>query len=151
MSDELDRALADLPGFNYPSGIKPRRTTAATKARIDPMADDWDAHPTIKKLKGVDTEFFTIGNLAAALGNKPVTVRSWERKGWLPLSRFRTPAPSTHPIEGKKPMGKRLYTRAQIEAVVKAARDAGVLDPSVPRPNWPKFTKQVVDAWKSNT
>ena len=70
MSDELDRALADLPGFNFPSGVKPRRTSAATKVRVEPVADDWDANPTIKKLKGVDTEFFTIGNLAAALGQQ---------------------------------------------------------------------------------
>lgn len=143
--DELFPELSDKA--RYPGGVAPRRgIPEATKpTAFDP---DWDASPKMMKLKGVDTEFFPIIALARSLGRKPVTVRSWEAKGWLPLSMYRTPAPKKTYIEGKKPMGHRLYTRVQIEAVVAAATEAGVLDPSVKRPDWKLFTKRVVDSWK---
>lgn len=150
MTDPLKGFMENLPDKSrFPGGKPPRRPTNMVE-KDQPADDTWDAKPTIKKLKGVETEFFPVGALAKALGIKPVTVRSWEAKGWLPLSRYRTPAPKNHPVEGKTPMGRRLYTRHQIEVVVTAAARAGVTDPDVRRPNWPQFTKIVVDGWKNN-
>lgn len=142
--DDLFPELSDRE--KYPSGVAPRRGTPEP-AKIE--APEWDTSPKTMKLKGEDTEFFTIAALATALGRKPVTIRSWEMKGWLPLSTYRTSPPKNSPIDGKKPMGQRLYTRAQIEAVIKAAHEAGVTDPEVRRPAWKSFSKSVVDSWKA--
>ena len=149
--NDLDKFFENIPDKSRFPGGRPPRRSADTVEKNKAVDDTWDSKPTIKKLKGVDTEFFTVGALAAAVGLRPVTIRSWEAKGWLPLSRFRTQAPKSHPVEGKKPMGRRLYTRHQIETVVKAATQAGVLDPTVRRSNWPQFTKIVVDGWKSTS
>lgn len=149
MTSDVDKALEGLPAFNYPGGVKPRRLSRSAPEESAAVVSDWDRNPTIKKLKGVDTEFFTVGALAEALGLQTVTIRSWERKGWIPKSMYRTPAPPKHPVDGKKPMGRRLYTRSQIEIVIKAAKSSGVSDPEVKRPDWKKFTKIVVDGWKA--
>jgi hypothetical protein len=37
----MNWTLADLPGYNFPSGVKPRRTQH--QARVEPVYDDWDA------------------------------------------------------------------------------------------------------------
>jgi hypothetical protein len=146
----VDKFFENTPTkTRFPGGKPPRRPTDTVEK--DKAVAGWDTKPTVKMLKGVKTEFFTVGALADALGLKPVTIRSWEAKGWLPLSRYRTQAPKNHPVSGKTPMGRRLYTRHQIEVVVDAAARAGVTDPEVRRPNWPQFTKIVVDGWKKTS
>lgn len=148
--NDLDKFFENIPNkTRFPGGRPPKRPTDMVEK--DKGEAGWDAKPTMKMLKGVETEFFTVGALADALGLKPVTIRSWEAKGRLPLSRYRTPAPKNHPVEGKTPKGRRLYTRHQIEVVVDAATRAGVTDPDVRRPNWPQFTKIVVDGWKQTS
>jgi len=149
--DDFDKALADMPGYQFPGGIKPRRKSRTQEPKVEPADDSWDSTPRIMKRKGVDTEFFRVGALAQSLGLTSAAIRKWESQGRMPLSRYRSPAPKTHGVEGKKPMGHRLYTRDQIEIVILAATEAGVLDPDVTRPNWSKFTKIVVDGWKSKS
>jgi len=71
-------------------------------------------------LDGVMTECFTIGQLAAALNRKSVTIRKWEADGVLPEAMYRTWA--------KTPNGRyRLYTRAQVEGLVLIAYEEGIL------------------------
>lgn len=86
-------------------------------------ADQWDAKPFIFLANGVEQEFFSIGQLGKALGNRSaVTVRKWERDGILP----RTP----YAKRGKDSRGdRRMYTRAMIEGLVKIAKEEGVLLP----------------------
>lgn len=81
----------------------------------------WDDNPKVYKVKGVDTEFFTIGQLGMALGGrKPVTIRKWETQGIIPKPTFRKPS--------EDPRGqRRLYSRAQVEGLVKIAEEEGVL------------------------
>lgn len=132
----------------FPGGRAPRRVMPETAKPT--IAPDWDANPTIKIHKGEEREFFTVGDLANALGKKPVTIRSWEDKGYLPRSRYRGPTPKGEGIPGKTVKGRRLYTRQQIEIVITAALEAGVAGPNaLYRPDWRKFTKTVVDGWKS--
>jgi len=84
----------------------------------------WDRNPRIQAYRGANVEFFTIGALAEALGKKPVTIRSWITKGWLPPARFRTPS-----IPGTRGnAGRRLWTRGQIETIVSVATKCGVLE-----------------------
>jgi hypothetical protein len=76
--------------------------------------------PRVLTIKGVPTEFFTIGALAAALERRPVTLRAWESEGVLPHAQFRTPPPQGEQVPGKAVKGQRLYTRRQAELVIAA-------------------------------
>lgn len=85
--------------------------------------DDWDAKPLTFMLGGKETEFFSIGQLGRALGNRsPNTLRAWEREGILPKSPYVKPS--------QDPRGRRrMYTRQMVEGLVDIARDEGVLWP----------------------
>jgi hypothetical protein len=95
----------------------------------------WDAHPTIKLVGGKEYEFFKIGALAQALGKRPVTIRKWIDKEWLPDTKYRLPTkPGTLGAQ-------RLYTRAQIEGLVKIAKEEKLLGewtPDVAGSNFPQ-------------
>lgn len=132
---------------SYP-GIRPlRQLTVDPKLTTTAVNVDWDEKPLCYLVQGVETEFFFIGHLAAALGRTPVTVRSWEQKGWLPLSKYRTPAPATG-IPDKAVAGRRLYTRAMVEIVIAAATQCRVLHDNARNADWPSFTSAVLAGWK---
>jgi hypothetical protein len=119
----------------------------------DPTTRHWDRHPVMMKVKGVEREFFEIGALAAALGRKTVTIRKWEAERLIPRPRYRKKPPQVQdarkmPLPGKTLQGRRLYTRAQIEAVIAAARAARVYDPrDVANADWAEFRRLVHAAW----
>lgn len=58
---------------------------------------------------GEEVELYPISRLAEALGRGSLTIRQWEIGGILPSTCFRST------------MGDRLYTKEQIEVIVKAA------------------------------
>lgn len=78
-----------------------------------------------------------------ALNRKPVTIRSWESKGWLPSASFRTPPPRSEQIPGKAVKGRRLYSEAQIVFLVEAAITYAIDDPV--KPDWVGFRKHIED------
>lgn len=99
--------------------------------------------PWVLDVAGYDVEFFPIGVLAAALNRSAVTIRAWERDGVLPQSWAKSG-------KDKDPRGRRrLYTRKQIEGIVKIAREEGVLEPH-PRVNITAtdFTRRVTILFK---
>lgn len=113
----------------------------------------WDSKPIKLTRKGVLTDFFTVGDLALALGRRPVTIRSWEDKGWLPRTQLQTRPPERTEALGRKPVGRRLYTRHMVEVVVRAAKVSGVMNYNTVKknqalPDWPRFTNLVLDGWK---
>ena len=77
------------------------------------------------------------------LNRKPVTIRSWEAKGWIPPASFRTPAPKSEQIPGKAVKGRRLYSEAQIVFLVEAAMAYAIDDPD--SPDWKGFRKHIAD------
>ena len=79
-------------------------------------------------INGSPREFYSIGELAKAVGRKAVTLRSWEAKGWLPAPKYRTPKPSREQIPGKPAKGKRLYSREQVLYLVAAAAEFRLQD-----------------------
>lgn len=94
--------------------------------------------PRIYDVNGQTVEFFTIGQLAAALNRKPVTLRKWEAQGILPAATFQAPNP------GKDPRARRrLYTRAQAEGIVRIAREEGLLGDEPKRVGSTRFTERV--------
>ena len=138
-----DPVLSRFEGLGVP-GSKPRRSAAPPP--VDEDRPTWGTKPLVRVLNGKEVEFFKLGDLAAALGRRPVTIRSWEASGDLPLSRYRTPPPRGQQVPGKAVIGKRLYTRHQIEVVLDAARRSGVFD----RPreaDWQMFKRLILDGW----
>lgn len=81
----------------------------------------WADSPRVYHVDGRATEFFTIGAVARALKREVVTLRKWEQKGYLPKPRYRSP--------GKGIKQDRLYTREQVEGLLRIAREENLLDP----------------------
>lgn len=124
---EIERGFADLDRF-YPGSKKTRRTlTPEYKVKPKPVEEDaWDASPTVKRLpNGRELELFTIGALEKALGRPLVTIRLWERKGYIPRAPYRLREAVVH---GRKVPGRRMYSRALIEETVEAFKRHGVMD-----------------------
>ena len=121
ISDPLLKRFEDL---NYP-GKRVPINRKEEPAPVEPQG--WDENPVHYKFKGVDREFFTISHFAAALGKAPVTIRSWENKGLLPRSPYRSPRPRRGSIPGIAAKGKRLWTREQIEGTLRIASEEKVI------------------------
>jgi hypothetical protein len=144
-----------LDAVIFPGGEPSRRARAERGAPppVTPATPEpsWDEHPQRHFLRGEQVEMFPVGALATAVGVTPKAIYKWERLRILPPSRFRTQAPKASPIPEKTPAGRRLYTRAQIEAVIEAAHEACVSMPRTPgtRPDWKLFTALVVRSWKA--
>jgi hypothetical protein len=131
--DDLTERVRDYPGKREPVNRSiPRPVVKETT---------WDASPRHYKVQGIDTEFFTVGHMALAVNRSARTVRYWERHKILPPATFRAPKPQKGAV---KQVGDRLYSRAQIEAVVAVAAEEGVLGGKAPTPS---FTAKVHRAW----
>ena len=92
---------------------------------------------------------FTIGALAQALEKQIVTVRLWERKGYIPRAPYRLRAKT---LKGQKTGGNRVYTRALIEATVDEFAKRGLLGTA--RVEWGQhedLTEALVSRWKDIT
>jgi cobalamin-dependent methionine synthase I len=154
MTDLINATFGDLQDEYYPGSTQRRRESR--EARKNRMAEereeaktneDWDAHPTKPKHlpDGRELEMFHIGALAKALNRRPVTIRSWITKGWIPQARYRTSA-----VEGSRgDAGRRLFTRAMIEGMQRIAREEGLLDPKPPPITETKFTKRILAEYRS--
>ncbi len=121
--------VASIPG---PSDRIPDRRPGPSKAQEHPWSRSksrtprdpraWDARPKILPLKGIETEFFTIGQLATALHRSKYTVVDWIRKGSCP-----SPATEPRPTEHRLGKGIRLWSRAQVEGIQRIAEEEGIL------------------------
>jgi hypothetical protein len=108
--DELEAAFGEF----FP-GSRHRRPESDITIEEE-VENPWDTNPKVLILHGQEVEFFTIGALAQALDREVVTIRKWERLGYIPKATYRA--------GGKRQ--DRLYTRAQIEGLVAIARDEGL-------------------------
>lgn len=147
MSDAVEDAFADLDKF-YPGSKKPRREAVASPkraARIDPTG--WDARPLVKNVRGHEVEMFTIGALAQAIGKSEVSVRLWQRRGYIPNTPFRLP---TREVNGTKRLGRRLFTRSMIEAAIQSFGKRGLIDaPRIEWKNHQDISIELLTAWKT--
>lgn len=142
MSDPILDLFGDMP--DYPGRTPPKNRDSSSRP---PMAEEElnGARGRVYRIKGEAVEMFTVGELARALGRKPVTIRAWEQRGWIPRANFRTPTPQGPQIPGKAPKGRRLYTRDQVEFLVRAVSLF-----SLERTNssdWHRFRDYVRDNW----
>lgn len=105
--------LPDYPGKKAPvnrdNGIAPE--------------PEWTERPTQYPVNGEMRDFYTIQHLSRALNKSPVTIRQWEKRGLLPSSTLRSPRPKRASIAGTQPRGRRLWTREQIEGILRIAKE----------------------------
>lgn len=128
-------------GPDYPGNIAPRNRSNG----VVHTSHDWlnSLKATEYSVGGVVKRFYSIGALATALNRKPVTIRSWESKGWIPPASFRTPAPQGEQLPGKALKGRRLYSESQLVFLVEAAIAYAIDDPV--KPDWAGFRKVIAD------
>lgn len=134
-----------------PGSKKSRRpdTPVAEKRRSKAFGESngWDANPIVKSLHGEETEVFTISALAHALEKKIVTIRLWEKKGYIPGAPYRLRAKV---LDGKKVSGNRVYTRDLIEIAIEEFELRGLLGAA--RLEWSQhgdLTESIVRRWRS--
>ena len=144
MSDPILDLFGDMPDF---PGKTPPKNRKSSKSR--PLAEEElnGAIGKIFRIKGEDVELFTVGELAKAINRRPVTVREWERRGWIPKSNYRTPAPRREQIPGKPTKGRRLYTRDQVEFLAQAVASFSLEQTS--HPDWHRFREHIKANWPS--
>lgn len=101
----------------------PLRRPPRERAHVLPDDPAWLHEGITMRLtvNGQPTDLFCIGAVARALGRSVGTVLRLEAAGVLPQTRYRCP--------GRAPQGqKRLYTRAFVLALRRAALETGVAD-----------------------
>ena len=122
MGDWFSEKFSDL---DYPGRRKPiNRTPPMSSSNADA---GWDDRPLVYKVAGMDVQFFTIGHLAKALGYSVESIRAWENNRLLPKSRYRTPNPKVANQPEHLRRGRRLWTREQIEGILRIASEEGVI------------------------
>lgn len=140
----LDRVPGSKQKRREPSELSEKR-----KKKANGESNGWDADPIIKSVKGVETELFTIGSLALALEKEIVTIRLWEKKGYIPGAPYRLRSKN---LNGKKVLGNRVYTRRLIEIAIEEFTSRGLLGAA--RVEWKKhedLTDALVRRWKEAT
>ena len=147
-----DDILKSFEGLDRVPGSKQKRrdTTPLADARRKQAfgeSNGWDENPITKLLNGVETEFFTIGAFAQALEKSIVTIRLWEKKGFIPNTPYRL---RSKQLNGKKVNGNRAYTRDLIEIAIEEFSRRGLL--STPRVEWKHhedLTAALFTRWKA--
>jgi hypothetical protein len=146
--DEIEKAFA---GLEYVPGSKKKRRELDPKVsrRKAGESNGWDENPIIKTLGGQEVEVFTISALAHALEKSIVSVRLWERKGYIPRAPYRLRAKT---LNSQKTGGNRVYTRALIESTIDEFAKRGLLGSA--RVEWNQqedLTDALVKRWKEIT
>lgn len=108
-----------LEFFKEQTGDEPSLRSPSESYR-EKMIESIAGKPKVFTVNGIDMEFFTVGQLAAVLGRRPVTIRKWESDGVLPTTWYNTPS--------EDPRGRRrLYTWAMLEGIVQIAKEEEIL------------------------
>ena len=148
MEDQVDKFFSGLDDF-YP-GSKKKRRPVDLNAKPKKVKEEgsWDTNPQVKKLpNGNVVELYSAGSLCQALGRPIVTLRLWERKGYIPRAPYRL---KSIIVDGVKKPGWRMYSRAMIESTVKIFNSRGLLDS--PRIDWnryPDMSIELAESWKA--
>lgn len=140
MSRDPLELFGNLP--DWPGNTPPKNRGNSKKKAVDRYNG---AKPTTFRIGGVDTELFTVGELAKALGRKAITIRMWEQQGWIPKATYRTPTPAGSQIPGKPSKGRRLYSVAQLQFLVEAAEKFKIDDPH--HSDWDGFRSHIKQQW----
>lgn len=134
MPDVIDKMFGEVGEF-YPGSKKKRRPKSGEQKKVNNEKELWQEKPQIKKLpNGKVVELYSVGALSVALGRPLVTLRLWERKGYIPRAPYRLRSVG---VGEKKRPGNRMYSRAIIESTIKSFQSRGLLE--APRIDWNRF------------
>lgn len=146
--EEILRSFAGLD--KAPGSKQPRKSMTENaekrKAYAFGETNGWDEEPIKKTLKGKEVDLFTIGALAQALEKKIVTIRLWERKGYIPIAPYRFRSKT---LNGEKVQGNRAYTRELIEIAIEEFAKRNLLGSA--RVEWKQhsdLTDAIAIRWK---
>jgi MerR HTH family regulatory protein len=130
------------PGSSRPIMRHANRHTEENRKHSYAVDPDWDSNPRKGfMINGVEKEFFTVGHLAQALGRRPGTIRNWEREGIIPKATFQ--------VNSESPNGRRrLYSREQVEGLVKLAQEEGILIRRQSPIGDTKFTARAIELFR---
>lgn len=147
MGDTIENLFGDMDEY-YPGSKKKRRPVdpnAKPKKRKE-IENSWDSDAQLKKLpNGNVIELFSAGAMAQALGRPLVTLRLWERKGYIPRAPYRL---KSMMVNGVKKPGWRMYSRAIVEATIESFNSRGLLE--APRVDWNRhrdLSIELVEKW----
>jgi hypothetical protein len=144
--DEILASFSDLEYLPGSKKKKRREPDPKVSRRKKGESNGWDENPIIKSLGGEETEVFTIGALAHALEKTIVTIRLWERKGYIPRAPYRLRSKT---LNGSKTGGNRVYTRALIESAIEEFSVRGLLGSArVEWSNLDDLTEALIRRWK---
>jgi hypothetical protein len=143
-NDFFEETFADLEKF-YPGSRRKRREVVEKAPTISSWEDEF-----FKKIlpNGKEVQMYTLGSLAKALGRSTKTVRFWVEEGKLPTSPYRLP--SKVGKNGKEYAGRRLYSKAMVDATVEIFSKAGLL--GIDRVDWVlhrKLVDKIAEAWET--
>ncbi|MFH9606838.1 MerR family transcriptional regulator [Streptomyces sp. NPDC017448] len=133
---DWERNFSTLAEEYYPGSSK-KIGRPRSEPPLRTPENDWSSSPRIYSVDGVDYEFFSIGDLAAALNRRPGTIRLWERQGHIPRGMR---SPSSHTDKRQ-----RIYTRPQVEGIRRIAEETGILHEARPRIEQTNFRSLVLD------
>jgi hypothetical protein len=149
MSDQVDALFRDLDEY-YPGSKKKRRPVDPNAKKKTTKVSDpgsWDSDPQVKTLpNGNVVELFSAGAFSLALGRPLVTIRLWERKGYIPRAPYRL---KSMVVNGVKKPGWRMYSRAIIESTLKSFEARGLMDS--PRIDWNRHTDLSIELMENWT
>ena len=118
-----------------------------SRLRVTPPAGIPDEHQIprgkIFTIRGVEIELLSISDLAKALRRDPVTIRKWERKRYIPPATYVKSG-----VNGDVRGRRRLYSRAQVEAMVRIAAEEKILYDEHKHISRTRFTTKVFAAFK---
>lgn len=139
---ELFGDLPDFPGKRVP------KNRPSTQKQLDSELEDRykGAKGKTYIINGEKQTFYTIGEVCKALGKRPVTLRMWESKGWIPKPSFRTPTPKSEQIPGKPVKGRRLYSQTQLDTLLDGMELYGVSN--YVTGDWVGFKQYIQQNWK---
>ena len=146
MSDEIDKLFGSLDDY-YPGSKRKRRAPDPNvKPRKVSTPGSWDVDPQVKTLpNGKVIELFSAGSLGLALNRPLVTLRLWERKGYIPRAPYRL---KSMMVNGVKKPGWRMYSRTIVEATIESFQSRGLLE--APRIDWnrhPDLSIELMEKW----
>jgi len=146
--DKIEEIFGSLDDF-YPGSKKKRRpVNPEIERKKQELKDrqDWDSAPQTKTLpNGNKVDLFSAGTFATALGRPLVTVRLWERKGYIPKAPYRL---KSIIVKGQKKPGWRMYSRAMVESAIQSFQSRGLLE--APRIDWnrhPDLSLELYENW----
>lgn len=144
--DQIDEMFASLGEF-YPGSKRKRREVAPVAQSATPEAGSWEDDFILKYLpNGNQVQMYTISSLGKALNKSVQVIRYWIDLGYFPASPYRMP--STIGKNGKEYAGKRLYTKAMVDAAVEIFVSAGIF--STTRVDWSvhrNLGDKIAEAW----